>query len=275
MGAHAGSTVSAVRPSAFPWPGLAPATGRWRAYGGRVTEAASTGLEGYAAVVADLDGVVTDTASLHQRAWKAMFDRFLEGRGGAPFTEEDYRRYVDGKPRFDGVRSFLGSRGIELPEGDAQDGPGADTVRGLGNRKNALFRELLEHEGATVYEDAVGALRRWRAAGLGTAMVSSSRNAGRVVETAGLGELFDVHVDGNVGEKLGLPGKPAPDYFLEAARRLGVDPARAVVLEDATSGVEAGKRGGFGLVVGVARGTGKAALERAGADRVVASLAGL
>ncbi|MFW6031058.1 MAG: beta-phosphoglucomutase family hydrolase [Myxococcota bacterium] len=229
----------------------------------------------FRAVVADLDGVVTDTASVHMQAWKETFDPMLDERGQRPFDEQDYRRYVDGKPRHAGVQSFLGSRQIDVADGDPSDGPECETIWGLGNRKNQRFHELLERDGARVYDDAVRALRHWREVGMRTAMVSSSRNAARILTATGLDDLFDVRVDGVVGRDLGLPGKPAPDYFLEAARQLGVAPSEAMVLEDAVSGVEAGKRGGFGLVVGVARGPSRQALFDAGADHVVGNFAEL
>jgi trehalose-phosphatase len=232
----------------------------------------------YEAVILDLDGVLTRTAGQHARAWKAMFDEFLarrpEGKGEdhRPFDmETDYVRYVDGKPRFDGVRSFLGSRGIELPEGDEDDGADRETVRGLGARKNQLFLELLEREPVERFEDAVAQLRRWREQGLGTALITSSRNGRRVLAAAGLEGDFEVIVDGNDAARLGIRGKPAPDIFLHAARELGVGPSRAIVVEDAIAGVEAGRAGEFGLVVGVAR-NGEDGLREAGADVVVRDL---
>jgi trehalose-phosphatase len=230
------------------------------------------------AVILDLDGVITRTATLHARAWKRMFDAFLERReGGAgedlsPFdSERDYLRYVDGKPRFDGVRSFLAARGIDLPEGDPEDSPDQDTVRGIGARKNRIFLELLDREPVQVFEDAVEQIRRWRAQGLRTALITSSRNGRRIVEAAGLEELFDVRLDGLDAERLGIAGKPAPDIFLHAAREVGVEPAEAIVVEDAIAGVEAGRAGGFALVVGVARNGGDG-LREAGADLVVRDL---
>ncbi|CAN5786955.1 hypothetical protein BH23GEM9_BH23GEM9_36320 [soil metagenome] len=232
----------------------------------------------YEAAILDLDGVLTRTARQHARAWKAMFDDFLErrqageGEDRQPFDmEEDYLRYVDGKPRFDGVRSFLESRRIQLPEGDAEDGPDRGTVRGLGMRKDEIFLDLLEREPVQTFDDAVEQLRRWREQGLGTALITSSRNGRRVLHAAGLEELFDVIIDGVDADRLGLAGKPAPDIFLRAARELGVEPRHAIVVEDAIAGVEAGRAGGFGLVVGVAR-NGADALREAGADIVVRDL---
>ncbi len=229
------------------------------------------------AVILDLDGVVTDTAGVHAAAWKTLFDAYLARRAGGgafrPFdTDADYRRYVDGKPRYEGVRSFLASRDIHLPRGEPEDPPGRETVCGLGNRKNALFLQRLRREGATVYPDALDLVRRLRCGGTPLAVVSSSRNCRAVLSAAGIVELFDCVIDGAEAARLELPGKPAPDTFLEAARRLGVEPARVAVIEDAAAGVEAGRRGGFGRVLGVAREGGAAALVAAGADEVVRNL---
>jgi alpha,alpha-trehalase len=231
----------------------------------------------WAAVIFDLDGVVTDTAAAHARAWKEMFDAYLaarqrrEGEYRAPFDiEEDYRRHVDGKPRYDGVRDFLASRDISIPYGAPDDPADKETVCGLGNRKNQLFQDILRQEGVTVHDAVVRCIHRLRAAGAGTAVVSSSKNCATVLETAGIENLFDVRVDGILSENLHLAGKPAPDIFLTAAERLGVDPGRTAVVEDALAGVEAGRRGGFGLVVGLDR-LGRAPQLRArGADRVAA-----
>jgi trehalose 6-phosphate phosphatase len=236
----------------------------------------------YEAVILDLDGVLTRTAQQHARAWKAMFDDFLarrseragtgDGEDHRPFDmETDYLRYVDGKPRFDGVRSFLESRRIELPEGGEDDDLDQDTVRGLGMSKNEIFLDLLEREPVETFEDAVEQLRRWREQGLATALITSSRNGRRVLAAAGLEEDFDFVVDGADAARLGIRGKPAPDIFLHAARELGVDPGRAIVVEDAISGVEAGRAGDFGLVVAVAR-NGEEGLRAAGADVVVHDL---
>ncbi|MGY5763951.1 HAD-IA family hydrolase [Brachybacterium sp. DNPG3] len=225
----------------------------------------------------DLDGVVTPTAELHMRAWYAMFSAFLASRGVAePYTEADYFAHVDGRPRYDGVRAMLASRGIVLPEGeDADDGeqaPGQETVRGLGNRKNVLVLELIRqgvapYPGTVAYLDRLAALPDRR-----LAIVSSSRNAEEVLAGAGLRDRFELVVDGNVALEEGLPGKPAPDTFLFAARLLGAEPAEAVVYEDAVSGVRAGADGAFGAVVGVDRGAGADALAAAGATLVVADL---
>jgi beta-phosphoglucomutase family hydrolase len=232
----------------------------------------------YRAAIFDLDGVITRTAALHARAWKSLFDDFLasrsarEGENLAPFdVENDYLPYVDGKPRFDGIRSFLAARGIELPEGENGSSPEETTVESLGRRKNEIFLDLLEREPVQIFDDAVEELRRWRDEDRLTAMVTSSRNGRRIVRSAGLERYFDVMVDGADSERLGIPGKPAPDIFLHAARELGVEPHEVVVFEDAIAGVEAGRAGGFGLVVGVAR-NGEEALGDAGADLVVRDL---
>ena len=231
------------------------------------------------AALFDLDGVLTKTARVHGACWKRMFDEFLQtvatrdGTAFQPFDAEvDYARHVDGKPRFDGVRDFLASRGIRVPEGTPADPPSRETVGGLGNRKAALFLEVLETEGIDVYERAVTLARALRQRGLKTAVVSSSQNCAAILQAAGISALFDLRVDGRTTAALGLPGKPAPDGFLEASRRLGVEPARAVVIEDALAGVEAGRAGHFGLVVGVDRHGTPDALSAAGADLVVDDL---
>ncbi|MFP4555062.1 MAG: HAD family hydrolase, partial [Actinomycetota bacterium] len=230
------------------------------------------------AVVFDMDGVITDTARSHARSWAKMFNEYLAARSERteetlrPFTEGDYLEFVDGKPRFDGVRSFLQSRDIELPEGTPDDPPEWETVCGLGNRKNAFFLETLREGGADAYSSTVQLVEELKRRGVAVALITSSRNADEVLEAAGVAGLFAVKVDGNDSAKLGLAGKPEPDIFLEAARRLGVSPERAVVVEDATSGVEAGRRGGFGLVVGVDRSGQAEQLAASGADIVVSDL---
>ncbi|HEV8572765.1 MAG TPA: beta-phosphoglucomutase family hydrolase, partial [Actinomycetota bacterium] len=209
------------------------------------------------AVIFDMDGVVTDTASVHAAAWKRLFDEYLTERSrrtGEPFrpfdVDEDYRRCVDGKPRYDGVRSFLASREISLPEGDPSDPPERETVCGLGNRKNGYFLAHLKEQGADAYSSTVTLVRDLQARGVRAAVISASRNMAEVLASAGLSDLFGAKVDGVDAEELGLSGKPDPAIFLEAARRLGVEPARAAVVEDALAGVEAGRRGRFGLVIG-------------------------
>ena len=231
------------------------------------------------AVLFDLDGVVTRTANLHAAAWKALFDEYLRrraARDNIPFRPfelpADYLCYVDGKPRYAGVESFLRSRGIELPYGTPADGPEQETICGLGNRKNVLFLELLQAQGVEVFDSTVTLLRALRARGIKTAVVSSSENCAAIVEAAGLTDLFDTRVDGVDLTSLGLRGKPAPDTFLVAADRLGVAPARAAVVEDAIAGVEAGRNGKFGLVIGLARHGDHSALLQHGADVVVDDL---
>jgi beta-phosphoglucomutase family hydrolase len=230
----------------------------------------------------DLDGVLTQTAKVHAAAWKEMFDAFLRTRSegaGEPFVPfdavEDYDEYVDGKPRYDGVRSFLASRGIVLPEGDPSDPPGAETVAGLGNRKNDLVLALIRRDGVTAYDGSVRYVRAVRDAGLRRAVVSSSANCREVLAAAGIEDLFEVRIDGIVARREHLKGKPAPDTFLAAARELGVEPARAAVFEDALAGVAAGRAGGFGFVVGVDRVGQADALRDHGADIVVSDLAEL
>lgn len=231
------------------------------------------------AVLFDLDGVLTETAGVHAATWQRMFDDFLQRRAQetcTPFVPfeiaTDYMLYVDGKPRYDGVRSFLASRHITLPEGQPDDPPEADTVCGLGNRKNALFNEVLRSEGVQVYDSSVVFVQQLRRQGIHTAVVSSSQNCIAVVQAAGIEDLFEVCVDGKVAMQLHLAGKPAPDTFLKAAESLGVAPARAVVVEDAVSGVQAGRAGGFGLVIGVDRHGDAARLQQHGADIVVSDL---
>ncbi|SDK76670.1 trehalose 6-phosphatase [Actinopolyspora mzabensis] len=225
-----------------------------------------------------MDGVLTDTAPLHLAAWRRVFDEYLAARTALPeedrgsFTEQDYRRHVDGKRRTDGVLALLRSRGIEIPLGHAEDGPERNTAHGLGNRKDAYFRELVEANGVRVHADASRLLESLRACGMRTALVSASRNCEWVLRRAGLYEAFDVVVEGVRADELGLPGKPDPAIFLEAARLLEVAPSRCVLLEDAEVGARAGSTGGFGRVIGVDR-TGHAeALLSAGADEVVSDL---
>lgn len=227
------------------------------------------------AAIFDLDGVVTDTASAHMAAWKEVFDEFLQRRGSdeRPFSTRNYRQYVDGLPRFDGIRSFLKSRGIELPEGTQDDPPGFDTVYALGHEKNRRYHRHLEGGEIEIFDDTVALIRRLRDEGLKTGLVSSSRNARRVLEITGLDELFDTRVDGTTLAELGLDGKPAPDMFLEAARRLDASPERSIVVEDAESGVAAGKAGEFGLVIGLSEDEDdRRRLEEAGADVAVSSM---
>jgi beta-phosphoglucomutase family hydrolase len=222
----------------------------------------------------DLDGVLTDTASVHRAAWKETFDAFLEPRGEPPFTADDYADYVDGKPRADGVRDFLASRGIVLPEGDADDPPDRPTVHGVGNRKNELLMQRIHRDGVAVYEGSRDYLVRARDAGLARAVVSSSANTAEVLRVTGLDELVQGRIDGRTVIERHLHGKPAPDSFLAGAELLGVRPDQAAVFEDALAGVEAGRAGSFGCVVGVNRLDAEhaRALSEHGADIVVSDL---
>ncbi len=235
----------------------------------------------YAAVLFDLDGVVTPTAEVHMRAWAEMFNAFLgeyadqhpgTGADTSRYTDADYFAHVDGKPRYDGVRDFLVARGIQLPEGD-QDSDVPPTVRSLGDRKNDAFNHVLARDGVTAYPGSVALLDHLRGLGTPLAVVSSSANAPAVLAAAGLADRFATVLDGRVAGELGLRGKPAPDTFLRAAEILGATAATSVVLEDAVSGVRAGRAGDFALVVGVDRGAGVETLVAAGADVVVPDLA--
>ena len=234
---------------------------------------------GLEAFIVDLDGVVTRTARVHAKAWKQLFDEYLAGRAehkGGEFREfalpDDYIAYVDGRSRYDGVKAFLDSRGIDLPYGAPTDAPDVETVCGLGNRKNALFDRVVREDGVEVFDTTVKLLRALRAAGVRTACVSSSKNCKPILEIAGLMDLFDVIVDGIYIETHGLPGKPNPDPYVRGAELLEVDPKSAAVVEDAVSGVQSGSAGGFNLVIGVDRGAGREALLSNGADIVIGDL---
>jgi beta-phosphoglucomutase family hydrolase len=235
--------------------------------------------ERYDAVLLDLDGVITDTASIHARCWKQMFDEYLQKRAtekGEAFhsfeIDSDYRLYVDGKPRFDGVRDFLTSRGIQLSEGSLDDPPDFETVCGLGNRKNELVNKVIEDVGVEPYEGTVRLIHQLRRRGFKIAVVTSSQNCTAVLKAAKLDDFFDGQVDGNTIHAQNLAGKPAPDTFLMGAKLLGAQPTRAIVIEDALSGVEAGSAGGFGLVIGVARKGNAEELRQHGAHIVVNDL---
>ncbi len=237
---------------------------------------------GIKACLFDLDGVLTQTAKLNAAAWKEMFDGFLSacaerlGERFVPFDlVADYDEYVDGKPRYDGVRSFLEARGIDLPPGQPTDPPSAETITGLGNRKNELVLELIRRQGVEAYDGSVRYATAARDAGLRRAVVSSSNNCREVLAAAGIEELFEARIDGVVAEREHLRGKPAPDTFLAGARALGVQPAEAAVFEDALAGVSAGRAGHFGFVVGVDRAGQAEALRTHGADVVVGDLAEL
>jgi beta-phosphoglucomutase family hydrolase len=238
--------------------------------------------ESVQACLFDLDGVLTETAKVHAAAWKEMFDDFLRryaektGTAFVPFDAvADYDTYVDGKPRADGTRSFLQSRGITLPEGSPDDPPAADTVQGLGNRKNEIVLGMIHRDGVQAFPGSVRYVHAVRDAGLARAVVSSSSNCRDVLVAAGIEDLFDARIDGVVAEREHLCGKPAPDTYLAGARALGVEPAQAAVFEDALAGVEAGRAGHFGVVVGVNRADQADALRQHGADVVVDDLAEL
>lgn len=223
----------------------------------------------------DMDGVLTQTSVLHRAAWKGTFDPLLAARGQPEFTDQDYAAYVDGRRRDDGVRTFLASRGIQLPEGSEDDPPTADTIHGVGTRKNAEVQRRIVADGVQTYPGSIAYLRAARQAGLRVAVVTASANADAVLQAAGVDGLFDARIDGTVARDQNLAGKPAPDTFLAGARALGVEPREAVVFEDAIAGVQAGRAGAFGYVVGVDRLNQAEALRDAGADVVVTDLADL
>lgn len=238
------------------------------------------GFANFEVVLFDLDGVITKTAVLHAAAWKRLFDEYLKKlatRTGSPYEpfdpSRDYQLYVDGKSRYEGVKDFLTSRHVTLPSGSPDDGPAHETLYGLGNKKDEYFEGYLRETGVVVYPGTVRYLHAARAAGLKAAVVSSSHHCGEIIQSAGLAPLFETRVDGQEIDRLHLHGKPAPDTFLEAARRLGVLPAKAIVIEDALAGVQAGQAGGFGLVIGINRENQAEALREHGADIVVADLA--
>lgn len=232
------------------------------------------------AVILDLDGVITKTASIHARAWKKLFDQYNQQRkdqGKSTYPEfsiqNDYNQYLDGKPRYDGVQSFLKAKNIELPWGSTEDSPEEETVCGLGNRKNEFFQAALEEEGVSPFPDTVEKIKEWKAKGMKVAVISSSKNCVPVLQKAGIIDLFDAIVDGKESEKRKIEGKPAPDIFLEAARDLQVDSQQAIIVEDAISGVQAGQKGDFALVVGMEKDEQQhQKLKDNGADKVVSSL---
>lgn len=230
-------------------------------------------LRSYDAVLFDLDGVLTPTAEVHMHAWQTMFtDLFRAWEITPPYTERDYFDHLDGKKRYDGVAALLRSRDVEVPWGDPSDPVTADTVCGIGNRKNVVFEKVLREEGIAPYPGSLALLDELAEAGTTVAVVSSSKNAEEVLQVAGIRDRFAVVMDGVIAERDHLASKPAPDVFVEAARMLGVDPTRSVAVEDAISGVESAAAGRFGLVVGVDRGAGADALREAGADIVVSDL---
>lgn len=228
------------------------------------------------ALILDMDGVITQTAKVHAAAWKRMFDDYLlqrgkqEGKVYEPLhIATDYRQYIDGMPRYDGVSNFLASRDIVLPEGTAADAPGAETVAGLGNLKNDYFQELVQQGGVEAYPDTVAFLQKRIAEGFRTGVISASRNCQVILAAANVEGLFEVRVDGVVAAEMGLRGKPAPDVFLEAAKQLGVSPQQSAIFEDAIAGVAAGKAAGFALVVGINRTNQAKELTENGADLVL------
>lgn len=238
--------------------------------------------EKYDAVLFDLDGVLTMTMNIHASCWKQMFDAYLQERCKhfnepyQPFEiSADYKPYVDGKLRYDGVRAFLASRNISLPEGSPDDAPSLETICGLGNRKDRMVQDVIAREGVEVLEGSLRVLKQVRSSGLKTAVVSASKNCEAILAAAGISDMFDCIVDGNLASRGNLPGKPAPDTFLLAARQLNVTPQRAVVVEDAISGVQAGRDGGFGLVIGIDHHSDQRALLANGANIVVEDLAEL
>jgi beta-phosphoglucomutase family hydrolase len=230
------------------------------------------------ALLFDLDGVLTQTSKVHFKAWKQTFDAYLKSRDGdgyKEFTQDDYNQYVDGMPRYDGVRSFLKSRGIALPEGSPEDSGDTETVDGIGNRKNDLVQQIIEKDGVEVYDGSVTYVKAARDAGLKRAVVSASANCRAVLKSAGIIDLFDAIIDGNTTDEQHLQGKPHPDTYLAGARAVGVDPAECAVFEDATAGVQAGHDGHFGFVVGLDRVDHAQALKEHGADIVVKDLSEL
>ncbi|MGK7394368.1 MAG: HAD family hydrolase [Candidatus Cyclobacteriaceae bacterium M3_2C_046] len=233
----------------------------------------------YQGGILDLDGVITQTAKVHAKAWKKMFDQYNQQRkeqGKSTFNafslEEDYPNHLDGVPRYDGVQAFLASRDIELPYGDPSDPPDQETICGLGNRKNEFFRQALDEDGVEIYQDTVDKVKQWKADGLKIGVISSSKNCKPVLEKANLIQLFDVIIDGVVSNEMNIKGKPAPDIFLEAAKSLDISPQSSFMVEDAIAGVKAGKDGKFACVVGIASNTEGSKLKEQGADLVVKSL---
>ena len=233
-------------------------------------------IDGLDALIFDLDGVITRTAALHMKAWQQMFESYFQeyleknDRDIEPYKDkEDYLKYIDGKPRYDGVKSLLESRDINLDYGDSEDGPDKETICGLGNRKNKIFLDLMKQEGVHVFDDTINKIKKWRKRELKTAVISSSKNCKAVLETAEIENLFDIRVDGVTSEEMNIPGKPAPDIFLEAAKQLDTVPSKSAVFEDAIAGVKAGKAGNFKFVVGVARHSKEEDLYKNGANLVI------
>ncbi|MFO7721433.1 MAG: trehalose-phosphatase, partial [Gillisia sp.] len=230
----------------------------------------------FQAVILDMDGVITKTAKVHAKAWKKMFDEFLEERDGANYQaleiKTDYKKYIDGIPRLDGIRGFLKSRNIDLPEGNSNDDEGKNTIHGLGKRKNKIFRDVIEKDGVQVYEDAMEMIKKWKNENIKLAVISSSKNCKYIMKKSGLEDWFEVRVDGTTLIEENLRGKPEPDMFLKAAKDLNVKLEETIIIEDAIQGVQAGKKGRFAYVVGVARNGEEDSLKEAGADIVVKKL---
>lgn len=227
----------------------------------------------FEAVIFDLDGVITQSAKVHAQAWKKLFDPFLSKQGESGFDiQQDYYAYVDGKPRLEGIRSFLQSRGIQLDEGSPDDSEEQETIHGLAKRKNKLFLKYLNEKGIDAYQTSVELVKMLKTEGFKVAIISSSKNCKAILEKVGILDLFEAQVDGVKSQRLQLKGKPAPDIFLQAAKELGVLPKKVVVVEDSLAGVQAGKEGGFGLVIGVNRADQAEALAKKGANVVVSDL---
>ncbi len=228
------------------------------------------------AIILDMDGVITDSARLHANAWKQMFDEYLEKVTGKHFDPldigKDYKRYIDGVSRLDGVRSFLESRQLGLPEGTSEDGPEKESIAGLGKRKNNIFLELMKKEGVDVFPDTLEMVKQWKKKGIKLAVISASQNCRRILEAADMLHWFDVRIDGEIAREQKIPGKPAPDVFIKAMEGLNADLDRTLIIEDAIAGIQAGKKGGFSAVVGIARNGEDEVLREAGADIVVHKL---
>lgn len=231
-------------------------------------------LYGIDAAILDMDGVITNTATVHEKAWRQMFDAYLSSKSEdfKPFSREDYLKYVDGKPRYEGVESFLKSRKISIPYGKTTDKEGAETICGLGNKKNRMFVEIIEKEGVDVFTENIEQIKAWRAHGIKTAVISSSKNCKTILTKAGVLDLFDARVDGEISEKRNIKGKPEPQIFMEAAKEMGTKKSNVIVIEDAISGVRAGRKGNFGMVFGINPEGKKKELLQNGADLVVKSL---
>ncbi|GLK01679.1 haloacid dehalogenase [Microbacterium keratanolyticum] len=273
MAQHPPRGIPVLRTTLAPWHAEVPTTRTLRE--ARVSDLLPD-IRSARGVLFDLDGVLTPTAEVHMRAWQSVFDDvFAQWAITPPYTDDDYFAYVDGKKRYDGVASLLHSRNVEVPWGQIDDPPSADTICGIGNRKNAAFTAALRRDGIAPYPGSLALVQQLHAVGVALAVVSSSKNAAEVLAAAGLTEYFPLVVDGLVAEREHLASKPAPDVFRVAAERLGVPAAEAVAIEDATSGVASAAAAGYGLVIGVDRGAGASALRESGASVVITDLADL